>query len=360
MKINTPFLITATFASLALAGCGKGGSPSGASGDLAIVNGEAITKDEYYRYLERKPAVQVVAPQNGTLQAGQVAEMPTAAPLGFQAMRDLINRRILLDVARDEKVMPTEAEVAKELDFQTKRRPDFVKGLTDQGLTLEDIRRDLTLDVAKERIVTKGITVTAKEADDFIKANPDQFMTPEQVKLGVIQVTSAATQKQVDAALASGKSFSQVATEFSVAPDVRKNQGVIVVNDLRKADPALQQLIGGTAEGKTTAWTPDNGQFVKIQVMQKIPSKKQVLDATQKEVVRRAMAMERGNGATDLPKRLVEKLKTSKIVVNPPNLKTLWDKAFNTLKEQDVQANTRTATPPAGAPPTTAPAPTTP
>ena len=105
-----------TVASLALAGC-RGGSSSGASGDLAVVNGEAIPMDEYYRYLERKPAVQVVAPQNGQLQAGQIAEMPTAAPLGFQAMRDLINRRILIDVARDEKVMPTEADVATELQF---------------------------------------------------------------------------------------------------------------------------------------------------------------------------------------------------------------------------------------------------
>lgn len=351
-----------TVASLALAGCSKGGSTSGANGDLAVVNGEAIPMDEYYRYLERKPAVQVVAPQTGNIQAGQVAEMPTAAPLGFQAMRDLINRRILLDVARDEKVMPTDEEVAKELDFQSKRRPQFVKGLTDQGLTLPEIRRDLTLDLAKERIVTKGITVTPKEAEDFIKNNPDQFMTPEQVKLGVIQVDDAAAQKQADAALASGKSFSQVALEFSKADGVRDNQGVIVINDLRRADPALQQLVGSTAEGKTTAWTNDNGKYIKLMVMQKIASKKQVLDATQKEVVRRAMAMERGNAATDLPKRLVEKLRTAKITVNPPNLKALWTKAFDQLlKQKEVESKTQTGTPPTGAPPAGAPpAPTTP
>ena len=360
MKFHTLPLVTATFLALTLAGCGKGGSPSGASGDLAVVNGEAITMDEYYRYLERKPAVQVVAPQAGQLQAGQVLEMPAAAPLGFQALRDLINRRILMDVARDEKVMPTDSDVEAELAFQRKRNPNFMKGLTEQGLTLQDIRRDLLLDLAKERVLTKGITVTAKEADSYIAGNPDQFMTGEEAKLCIIQVADAAGRKQVDAALASGKPFTQVASEFSTAPDVRKNNGIVVIPDLRRAQPALQQLIRSTPENKATAWTPDAQQFIKIQVMQKVAPKKQTIDDTQKEVIRRSMALERGKGATDLPKRLVEKLRSSTIVVTPPSLKTLWDKAFTTLKEQDVQSNTRTGTsaggPAGGAPATGAPA----
>ncbi len=347
MKAHPSQFVLAALASFALVGCPKGGSASvsGANGDVAVVNGDAISMDEYYRYLERKPAVQVATPQ------GQVAELQVAAPLGFQAMRDLINRRILIDVAKDEKVMPTDQDVATELAFQTKQNPQFMERLTAQGLSLEDIRRDLTLDLAKERIVTKGITVTPAQANDFIKANPDKFKTPEQAKLCIVQVKDAATEKQVDADLASGKPFPQVALQYSTAPNVRQTNGYYPVTDVSRMQPALQQLVAGTAEGKTTDWKQDGQQFVKIYVEQKVAAKPMTLTDAMKETVRRQLALQRGSQATDLPKRLVDKLRASKIVVTPPSLKTLWDNAFKTLQAQDVQANTRTgAASTAGAP----------
>lgn len=362
MKTHTSPFVIAALSSLALVGChgGGGSGTTGAGGDVAVVNGEAISNDEYFRYLERKPLVQVGAREPMQVQAGQIVEMQVATSLGFQALRDLINQRVLLDVARDENEMPTADEVKKELDYQTKANPQFMPALTAQGLTLEEIRRDLTIDLAKQKIVTKGITVSPADADAFIKANPDKFKTPEQAKVCLVQVKDVASQKQVDADLAAGKSFEDVAVQHSDDPRVRQSRGVATVGDvgrLAQTQPELAQLIRSTPDGKATDWKPDGntGRFVKIFVEQKVASKPVPITDTIKENLRRQMAMERGSQATDLQKRLYEKLKTSKIVVNSPALKTLWDKLFATLKDQDVQANTRTA-PTAGAPSNGAPA----
>lgn len=371
LKTHLTPLAVAALASLALVGCNRGGSSSsvanvsGANGDLAVVNGEAISMDEYYRYLEHKLSVQAVATQ--PVPAGQVAEFQVAAPLGFQALRDLINRRILLEVARDEKVMPTPEDVAKELEFKTKQRPDYMQALTSQGLSLDDIRRDLTLDLARERVITKGITVTPAQADEFIKNNPDQFKTPPQAKLCLVAVKDAAGKKQVDADLAAGKPFPQVAVEHSILPGVRQTNGYLPITNVQQMQPALQAIVAATGEGKTTDWKTDTTQtgtqFVKIYVEQKTAAKPIPITDTIKENVRRQLALQQGGQASDLPKRLVDKLRTAKITVNPPSLRTLWENAFKSLQAQDVQANTRTgnagapgaSTPPSATPTTPAP-----
>ena len=353
LKAHRPSLFVAALSALVLAGCGNHASASGASGDIAIVNGEAISNDEYYRYLERKPVVQVAVAQQ--VQPGQAVEMQVSAPLGFQALRDLINRRILVDVARDEKVMPTEKDISDELAFQRGRQPDFMQKLTAQGLTLDDIKRDLTIDLAKEKILTKGITETKKDAEDYIKAHPEQFMAPEQARLIVVIVKDEAGQKQVDADLARGKSFQDVANQYSIDPKVRQTGGVIGINDVSRVDPGLRQIIESTGEGKTTPWQTQQEGFAKAYVDQKVKAKPLVLDDTQKEVVRRQLALQKGGAASDLPKRLVDKLRASKITVNSKPFQPLWDTAYKAMLEQSAASTAPAGTGGTSVPPTASP-----
>lgn len=331
MKAITLSLSAAALASLALVGCGKGGG-----NEVAVVNGEAISSEEFHKYLERKPVVQVVA-------QGNVAELPVAGSLGFQAMRDLINRRVLLQVAKDEGVFPTEEDVKKELDFQLKRRPDFIKQLNAQGLTMDDIKRDLTLDLAKEKIVTKGITVTAADADDFIKKNPEQFMRPEQARVLLVVVRDPNVKKQVDADLASGRQFADVAVQYSTQPNVRTTRGAYNQTVVSQMPPEIQQVVKATDEGKVSPWKQFGQDWVKFYVERKEKAKAVPIDDSMKESVRRAIAMDRGSAANDLAKRLVEKLKTAKVVVSQPTLKEAWDKAYKDLTSSDVKANTGTS-----------------
>ena len=339
--LNSPFPIAA-LAALAIAGCNRGG----AGGDaVATVNGEPIAANELNRYLERKPVVQVVG------EDGQAKNLRVVGSLGFQAMRDLVYRKIIFQIAKDDGVSPTPADINAELAFRTKQRPEFIKELQAQGLTLEEIKRELTIDLAKDHIVTKGITVTPKEADDFIASNPEKFMTPEQAKLRFIAVKDEATKKLVDTELASGKQFGQVAIQYSSAPNVRQTQGQYGIVDVAQMDPQLQEIVRGTEAGKASAWKLFGADWVKFLVERKAPPKKVVLDDTMKEAVRRELRTSRGNLAVDLDKRLLDKLRMAKVDVKAPNLKLFWDQFSKGLQESDVKAGAGTGAPTAGGAP---------
>lgn len=340
MKGISSAIFAAAIASLALVGCNRGGE------NLAVVNNEPISMEEFHRYLEHKPLVQVVDDQ------GQTREFQVAASLGFQALRDLISRRILLQIAKDDGVFPTDADVQAELDFRVKQRADFIRSLQAQGLDIVDIKRELTQDLAKERIITKGITVTDAEVDKWIKDNPKAFETPPQAKLRMIVVRDENSKKQVDTELSGGKPFSQVAVQYSVAPNVRQTQGQIPIMNVPQMPQALQTIVSTTSEGKASDWKLDSqpgaaAQWVKIFVEQKTPAKTNPVTDIMRQDLRRKMAMDQGGRATDLGKRVVEKLKAAKIDVSQPSLKTLWDNVFKSLQEQDV--NTSTASTPGGA-----------
>lgn len=284
---------------------------------------------EFHAYLERKPIVQVVV-------QGQPVEAQVLGSIGFQGLRDLINRRLLLQIAKDEGVFPTPPDIEKELTFKTKRTPDFVRRLTQQGMTLEQIKSDLTLDLARERVLTKGITVTAAEADQFIKDNPKQFSVPAQARLQYIIVGDTKVRDMVDRELRSGKAFGLVAAQYSIAQDARQNQGQFPESVIDRMPPALQALVDKTAELKMTDWKQEQDKFVKFYVVQKTASRKMPIDENLKEAVRRELAVQKGSRASELGKRLQDKLKKARIDVKLSQLQAPWKQAFDSLKQQDV------------------------
>ena len=166
----------------------------------------------------------------------------------------------------------------------------------------------------------------------------------------------------MDADLTGGKPFQTVATQYSIDPKVRQTQGIIEIPDLSRAPAGLQQLIDSTPEGKTTAWQPQPEGFAKVYVEQKVKSKPMTLDANQKELLRRQLAQQRGSAASDLPKRLLDKLRASKITVSDPTLRANWDVAFKAILAQGTPSAPAAVpgaapTSPNAVPPTAAPGP---
>ncbi len=342
MKCTYPNAFAATLflgiAALSGQGCGQGAS---AGGNVAVVNGDAISTNEFHSYLERKSTVQVVA-------ANQIVEAKIAGSFGLQGLRDLVNRRIVMQIAKDDSVTPTEKDIADELEYQTKRRPTFVKMLTAAGMTLDQIRADLALDLAQEKILTKGITVTPDEVTKFIKDNPKKFETPEQAQLLWI-VVKADRKGQVDADLNAGQPFGVVAGRYSDAPGARQSGGAYAESMVEKMPPRLREIVAKTEELKTCAWLADGGNAVKFYVQKKIAAKKVPIDDTLKEAVKRDIARTRGTQANDLGKHMQEKLKLAKIDVMAPQFKEAWDKAYKNM--MDAQAAPKAA--PAATPPST-------
>jgi foldase protein PrsA len=310
---------------LTIIGCGKKSVDS-----VATVNGEPISRDEYYGHLERKQVIQVQ-----TAQGPQDAQV--VGSLGLQALHDMVNRKLLMQMATKEGLMPTAADVDRELDFQRKRRPDFVSFLTDRGMTLQQIREDLKFDLARERLLTKGINVTKEDVDTYVKENPKEFMEPAQAQVLYIVVSDPTKKDQVDKDLSNGQSFQVVATRYSEAPQAREMAGMYPVSRLDLMPQPLQKLVSVTPEMKTSDWKQDGKNWVKFYIQKKTPSRPIALDDVKKEYVRRMLAMRQGERQADLAKKLNDMLKIGNIAVASPYLKGPWEKALERAKGKTAQ-----------------------
>ncbi len=317
---------------VALAGCnGGGGGAAAASGGslLAVVNDDPISMGEFNNYLARKRSVQVLTPNGPT-------ELQVAGSLALQGMRDLVNRKLLMQLAKDQGVAPKDADIKKELDFQTKRNPNFVKTLTTSGLSLEEINQDLALDLARFNTLTKGITVTAADVDAYIKANPEQFLTPAKVDLYWLVVKTDKDKASADQDLKAGQQFPAVAARYSTIPDARTNSGAYPAKIVDQLPDRVKEIANKLKVGGQSEWIKDGNNSVKFFLQNKTGATKIAIDETLKEAVRRQLAETRGTQANDLNKSLQDRLKGAKIDVKLAYLKDPWKRAFDSLKEAEA------------------------
>lgn len=328
-----------------LAGCSGGGSGGGGE-ILATVDKEPITIDQFNTYLGVKSTVRVAA-------NGQVVELPVVDTLAFQAMQDLVSRTTLFQMAKDEGVMPDEKDVEKEISYQNKLDPNFMATYKAKGMTLSQIREEVKFSLVQERLITKGITVSADEVNSWIQKNPEALIIPANATLSWILAQNDARKASVDEALSAGGKFGDVAAKLSQDPNAavsngRFQGGPIAMNRMAAN---LKAPIEKTNVGGDTDWIKFNEGWAKFHVDAKDPEKKLELTPERKENIQRNLALQKGNKANDLRKRLVDRIQASDVVVRRPALKDQWSNFSKLLKQQAEQSvkaaspNTTNATP---------------
>ncbi|MCU0315023.1 MAG: SurA N-terminal domain-containing protein [Fimbriimonadaceae bacterium] len=302
---------------------------------VATVNGETITMKEFMEHVKTKGTIRVTFPNGGPQVEAQIADT-----LAYQATQDLISRKILLQLAKDDKVAPTAEDVNKEIEFRKKLQPSFVSNLEQRGLSLGGIRRAIEVELAQERILTKDIKVTDAEVDAYIKNNPKEFVDPARAELIYIRANTIEKREQIQRELDSGKAFKTVAATMSDDPNARRSQGRFAESRLDAFAPALRSAVDATSVGRTTEWLMDGTSSVKFMVDSKTPEKPLTIDETRREFVRRQIAINRGRQAIDLPKRIAERVKDGNVKITDPVVSRLWDGFV-----KDVQAESALPTP---------------
>lgn len=320
-------------AAIVLSGCGGSKSQT-----LATVNGDKITMDQFYAYLEAKPEVQVV------LENGQVATARVSETLAFQALQELIRQRIILQLAKDDKLAPTPKDIENEVQFQRGREPNFILNLRERGLTTDQMKESLAVDLAKERLLSKGIEFSDADVDAFIKANPQRFVRPAAVEAKWIFVKTDSDKRVVDRELQSGSSFSSVARRYSKDPNAKQNLGYFPRTDVDNLPPDIQKPLKETAIGRESDWIKLSDGWAKFSVDKRTAPEKIVMNKFEKEWLKRQLIMQKGLQNNDLDRKLLDKLKTSDINVAYAELQTPWKNAFNRLKEVDSEESTEKAT----------------
>lgn len=329
MNINRTYLSGAIAAACLFAvGCGGGDK---ADKTIAIVNGERISLEDFNKYMASKPTVRVQV-------QGEVVELPVGDTIAFQALQDLISRQTLFQIAKDEKVMPTDKEVDDEIAFQRKLNPEFVQTYQARGMGNKQIRDEIRFNLAQERLFTRGIEVSQEEVDRWIKENPQAFVDPATASLSVVLVRTPQEQAQVDKALESGRNFRDVAVQYSKMRDASMNQGKFNNGrpvPVRSLAPVVRDAVGKTGARQTTPWVKLPEGMAKFYVESKTADIELEKTPERLENVRRSLRIEKGKLANDLRKRLIERVRTGEIkIVGSDAYDQAWKRFVDMLNAQ--------------------------
>jgi peptidyl-prolyl cis-trans isomerase C len=203
------------------------------SKNVAVVNGEAITRERYDREVDR--ATQRFAGQGQPPQP-QMVETVKQRVLDF-----MVEETLLYQECKKRGIKPDEAAVDAEfakLKQQVGSDEKFQTFLTAMNATEAEVKNDMARRLAIKELIQKEvmdeIEVTDAEVRAFYDDNPKFFVKGEQVKASHIlikvntdadEATKAAAKAKIEKAaqrVKDGEDFATVATEVSEGPSNAK------------------------------------------------------------------------------------------------------------------------------------------
>ena len=213
---------------------GTSGEPAGPSPGMvldrvvAVVNDEALTLSEIQE--EGQPVVRKIFQDF----VGQERER-RLEEAEKHLMGDLIDRRLMYQVAKREGTLPSEAEVNGAIEDLKKNNnvtndAQFRTMLKSEGLTLEQVRRNIGERLAIARLMARqirsSIILTEEELLKYHQANQEKYRRTPQAEIrhiffafstGANEAPIRARAEEARNKLQAGADFAQIAREYSSA-----------------------------------------------------------------------------------------------------------------------------------------------
>ena len=183
---------------------------------LIVINDQEITKADFLVEFEQ------------SLQKDQQLSGIEREELQRSFLVQLIDRELIHGEARRLNIALTDADVEVALQGYREDYPgsSFEEMLAERGLTLEawreELKESLIMEKLLEQAVYSRVSVSDEEVAAYFKANRDQFDRPEQVRARQIVVADEAEGQEVLGILRQGRSFAEVAAEYSLSPDAEQ------------------------------------------------------------------------------------------------------------------------------------------
>lgn len=97
---------------------------------------------------------------------------------GSQILDSIINERLILAAAREKGIFVTGSEIdarMKEIEKQLDGKMSISDALKAQGMTQDDFRRQLEIQISIDKLFSKEATVSSQEIDDYKKKNEEYY-----------------------------------------------------------------------------------------------------------------------------------------------------------------------------------------
>jgi|SRR5579871_279509 len=205
---------------------------------VAQVNGEAITMTDFMARLQRIRGQDFIASYNPLQIRTESA--------GMLVMNSMINETLILQLSAKEKVSPTDADIADEWDT-LKVQASVKDALAKHIVTEAELKRDLLVQMARFKLVTKGTVVTPEEVQTYYDMHKADYTTPEIWGLSAIRTSQEADIPKIQSALKLGTPFVDVVKTYSEDERTKAQGGDL--GKISAEDPALPESIRTAVKG---------------------------------------------------------------------------------------------------------------
>lgn len=239
-----------------LTGCGEK--------TVATVDGAKITQSEYYQRLEEQPGGR-----------DPITQKPIEA--GAVVLQQMINEKLLLQLAEKEGVPPTDQQVNERFEQLKKSTPNFDQKIKDIGITEDQLKREIRVQQAAFNLQTKGVKITDAQIKDYYEKNKNtEFTEQESAAVAAIFTKDKADADKAMKLLKENASFETVARAYSIDKESAAQGGVLKTPITRQDNDNSEPIatIMKTKEGEITNPLPmGDGGYAIFKVLKHTPKR---------------------------------------------------------------------------------------
>jgi hypothetical protein len=314
-----------------LNGCGSGNRQN----MVAKVGDTPIDREMYIRRLELMPTpVQI---------AGNQA---TTAPAGYTLLKQMIGEQVLLAMAKEEGVLPTDQQVEERVQREMKNNPQIKQAITEGRLTLDDYRERVRVALAEFNLRTKGVTVTEQEVKKIYDENKRAFYRPASARVRFIQVQNPEVRKQIDDDLKRGFNFQSIVNKYAQNPvaGVRSGETEFALEGALPQTPEGQILqrvrtvLKNAKPQQVTDWIPvGDGLVARFEVLARSPGQQLSFEEV-KDNIREQLMLQKGLQTNrDLNLEIAKRMANTPVEISSEGWKRQYEKDMEELKRTIAQ-----------------------
>ena len=320
-------LLTASLVS----GCGGGNQKNA----IAKIGDTVIDKETYLRRLEQVPTpVQIAGSQL------------TAVPAGYATLQQMVREQVLLDMAKEEGVLPTEQQVEERVQREMKNNPQIKQAITDQRLTLDDYRQQVRVALAEFNLRTKGVTVTEQEVKKIYDENKQAFYRPASARVRTILVQNPEVRKQIDDDLKRGFNFQSIVNKYAQNPvaGVQSGESEFALEGQVPQTPdgqilqRVRNILKNAKPQQVTDWIPvGDGVVARFEVMAKSQGQQLSFEEV-KDNIREQLMLQKGLQTNrDLNMEMAKRMANTPVEITAEGWKNQYQKDIEELKKTLAQ-----------------------
>ncbi|GMA58150.1 hypothetical protein GCM10025858_26530 [Alicyclobacillus sacchari] len=188
-------------------------------------------------------------------------------------LEELISNQLIEDAAANKKITVSQSEVNQQLAALEAQNgitsdSELASVLAQNHMTKAQLLDQIRVSVLEQKLAESKVNVTDEEIQNYYKQNKASFTVPETRALSDIVVPTKAKAEQIETELSQGKSFAELAKQYSTDSSTKSKGGAMGTfsqAELAASQPAIATAAFKLDKGQVSQPIEVSGSYELIQ-----------------------------------------------------------------------------------------------